>query len=119
MLEDYRMQSRFASSVDMEPCQLARFGRRALPEGCRIALRGLGQGGKRRRGERSSRCSVVVDRCGGGFAGAGGWRSASVFTREGGICVSAVFASRVLSRFSKSDAPPQEIHAACLYHDDC
>ena len=39
----------------------------------------------------------------------------SVFTREDGICVSAVFASRVLSRFSKSDASPQEVNAACVF----
>ena len=41
------------------------------------------------------------------------WRF-SVFTREGGICVSAVFAPRVVSRFSKSDASPQKINAASL-----
>ena len=45
--EIVRMQSRFASSIDM-----ATLGRRALPEGCRIALCGHGRGGKRRRGER-------------------------------------------------------------------
>ena len=58
--ENDRMQIRFASSADMEPCQPARFGRRALPEGGRIALRGRRQGGKRRRGERSSRCGDFV-----------------------------------------------------------
>ena len=40
-------------------------------------------------------------------------------SREGGICVSADLASRVLLRFSKSDAFPQAINAACLYYDDC
>ena len=58
--KDDRMQSRFASSVDMEPCQPAKFGWRALPEGCRIALHGRGREGKRRRGERSSRVADVV-----------------------------------------------------------
>ena len=54
-----------------------------------------------------SRGGATVERLGGGFSGAGGCRSASLlFSREGGICVSAVFASRVLSRYSKFGRVP-------------
>ena len=52
-----RMQSRFESSVDMGPCQPARFWKKSfvycLKGVALIALRGHGRGGKRRRGELS------------------------------------------------------------------
>ena len=52
-----RMQSRFASNVDMGPCQPARFWKTSfvyyLKAVALIGLRGHGRGGKRRRGERS------------------------------------------------------------------
>ena len=41
------------------------------------------------------------------------------FFGGGGICVSALFALCVLWRFSKSDASPRQINAACLDHDSC
>ena len=52
-----RMQSRFASSVDMGSCQPARFWKKGfvycLEAVALIGLHGHGQGGKRRRGELS------------------------------------------------------------------
>ena len=52
-----RMQSRFASNVDMGPCQPARFLKKSfvyyLQAVALIDLRGRGRGGKRRRGELS------------------------------------------------------------------
>ena len=52
-----RMQSRFASNVDMGPCQPARFWKKSfvcyLKAVALIGLRGHARGGKRRRGERS------------------------------------------------------------------
>ena len=51
------MQSRFASNVDMGPCQPARFWKKSFVDYLKadvlIGLRGHGQGEKRRRGERS------------------------------------------------------------------
>ena len=51
------MQSRFASSDDMGPCQPARFWKKSfiyyLKAIALIGLRGHGRGGKRRRGELS------------------------------------------------------------------
>ena len=52
-----RMQSRFASSVDMGPCQPARFWKKRfvnyLKAVALIGLRSHGRGGKQRRGELS------------------------------------------------------------------
>ena len=59
-------------------------------------------------------------RCGGGFARRGGWRSASsmfLLGKAGYICVSAVFASRVLPRFRNRTCPLNEKYPECLYHD--
>ena len=93
----------------------------SLPEGCRTAQRGHGRGGNE---EAESDLLVAAalsmyDKCGGGFAGAGGWRSALLCFFSGRLeCVAAVFASRVLSRF-RSDACPKKKCVACLYHDGC
>ena len=52
-----RMQSRFASNVDMGPCLPASFWKKSFVDYLKavalIGLRGHGRGGKRRRGERS------------------------------------------------------------------
>ena len=53
---EVRSRSRFASSVDMGPCQPARFWKSYvyyLKAVALIGLRGHGRGGKRRRGELS------------------------------------------------------------------
>ena len=70
-----------------------------LPEGCRIGLRGHGRGGKRRR-ERSLVAAALskVDAAVAFLVRKVGVVFFSVFTRECAIYVSAVLASRVLSR---------------------
>ena len=103
-----RIQSRFASSIDMGPSQPARFlqERCLLPEGCRIALRGHGRGGKRRRGERAALSKMDA-----GMA---------LLVREVGValllcfysgrrdimCICCLCFARAFT-FSKSDASPQ------------
>ena len=73
-----------------------------LPEGCRVALRGHGRGGKRRRGERSL-VAAALSKIDAGVAllvrEVGVAVPLCFFSgKAAGICVSAVFVSRVLSR---------------------
>ena len=73
-----RMQSRFASSVDMGPCQPAR--RRALFFYLKAAALLCVVTGVEENEEVESDVSLLrrcEDRCGGDFARTGGWRSAS------------------------------------------
>ena len=76
-----RMQNRFASNVDMGPCQPARFWKKIalLREGCRIHWSAWSRARRKTNKRRAiSRCGgVVLDRCGGGVARTGGWRRAS------------------------------------------
>ena len=58
-----KMQSRFASNVDVGPCQPARFWKKSfvyyLKAVALIGMRGHRRGGKRRRGERSLVAAVL------------------------------------------------------------
>ena len=73
-----------------------------------IGLRGRGRGGKRRR-EGRSLVEAALSTIGAGVAllvrEVLAWRFFSVFYRQGGICVSAVFALRVLSRCRNRTRP--------------
>ena len=76
-----------------------------------IGLRGRGRGGKRRRGERSL-VAAALSMIGAGVAllvREVGVALLLCFSREGGICVSAVFAFAGAFTLSKSDASPQYI----------
>ena len=106
-----RMQSRVAPSVDMGPCQPARFWKKSfvyyLKAVALIGLRGDGRGGKRRR-EELSLVAAALSKIDAGWLCSHGrlaWRLFYVLTREGGICVSAAFASRVLSRCRNRTRP--------------
>ena len=86
-----------------------------------IGLRGRGRGGKRRRGGRSL-VEAALSKIGAGMA---------LLVREVGValllcfysgsvtCVSAVFASRVLSRCRNRTCPLYKKYPECLYADDC
>ena len=96
----------------MGPCQPARFWKKGfvyyLKAVALIGLRGHGRGGKRRRGERSL-VAAALSKIDAGVAllvrEVGVALLLCFYSQEGGVCVFAVFASRVLSRCRNRSRP--------------